>query len=203
MFLFALFVLPAVLLVSFVLYLPYLIKLWVEKRRLPFARHAPLFLLVCTVVMVLYATIFWYGFTLDFSPGYHLLNLIPLVWAFTPYEMGVPRMLEQLALNLVMFVPLGLLLPAAFPSLRRFWRTAVVCLAATLAIETLQYFTGRSADIDDVLLNLLGGMLGYGLFALLRARLSGRSWFCAALDLHAEPDPPQADPLTGQMPEAL
>lgn len=203
MFLFALFVLPAVLLVSFVLYLPYLIKLWVEKRRLPFARHAPLFLLVCTVVMVLYATIFWYGFTLDFSPGYHLLNLVPLAWAFTPYEMGVPRMLEQLALNLVMFVPLGLLLPAAFPSLRRFGRTAAVCLAATLAIETLQYFTGRSADIDDVLLNLLGGMLGYGLFALLRARLSGRSWFCAALDLHVEPDPPQADPLPDQMPEAL
>ena len=75
--------------------------------------------------------------------------------------------------------------------------------AALLAIETLQYFTGRSADIDDVLLNLLGGMLGYGLFALLRVRLSDRPWFCAALDLHAEPDPPQADPLPDQMPEAL
>lgn len=203
MFLFALYVLPAVLLFSLVLYLPYPVMLWVEKRRLPLVRHASLYLLVCTAAMVLYATIFWYGFSLDFSVDYHMLNLIPLSWLFEPYTMGVPRMLEQLALNIVMFVPLGLLLPVAFPSLRRFRRTAAVCLASTLAIETLQYFTGRSADIDDVLLNLLGGMLGYALFALLRARLSERPWFSAALGLCPEPEPSPADPAPEHMPEPL
>ena len=194
MFLFALYVLPAVLLFSLVLYLPYPIMLWVEKRRLPLVRHASLYLLACTAAMVLYATIFWYGFSLDFSVDYHMLNLIPLSWLFEPYTMGVPRMLEQLALNIVMFVPRGLLLPVAMPTLRRFRRTAAECLAITLAIETLQYFTGRSADIDDVLLNLLGGMLGYALFALLRARLSERPWFSAALGLCQEPEPSPADP---------
>lgn len=203
MFLFALYVLPAVLLFSLVLYLPYPIMLWVEKRRLPLVRHASLYLLACTAAMVLYATIFWYGFSLDFSVDYHMLNLIPLSWLFEPYTMGVPRMLEQLALNIVMFVPLGLLLPVALPSLRRFRRTAAVCLAITLAIETLQYFTGRSADIDDVLLNLLGGMLGYALFALLRARLSERPWFSAALGLCQEPEPSPADPAPEHMPEPL
>ena len=203
MFLFALYVLPAVLLFSLVLYLPYPIMLWVEKRRLPLVRHASLYLLVCTAAMVLYATIFWYGFSLDFSVDYHMLNLIPLSWLFEPYTMGVPRMLEQLALNIVMFVPLGLLLPVALPSLRRFRRTAAVCLAITLAIETLQYFTDRSADIDDVLLNLLGGMLGYALFALLRARLSERPWFSAALGLCQEPEPSPADPAPEHMPEPL
>lgn len=203
MFLFALYVLPAVLLFSLVLYLPYPIMLWVEKRRLPLVRHASLYLLVCTAAMVLYATIFWYGFSLDFSVDYHMLNLIPLSWLFEPYTMGVPRMLEQLALNIVMFVPLGLLLPVALPSLRRFRCTAAVCLAITLAIETLQYFTGRSADIDDVLLNLLGGMLGYALFALLRARLSERPWFSAALGLCQEPEPSPADPAPEHMPEPL
>ena len=203
MFLFALYALPAVLLFSLLLYLPYPVMLWVQKRRLPLVRHASFYLLVCTAAMALYATIFWSGFPLDFSVEYRKLNLLPLSWLFEPYAMGVPRMLEQLALNVVMFMPLGLLLAVAFPSLRRFCRTAAACLAITLAIETLQYFAGRSADIDDVLLNLSGGMLGYALFALLRARFSGRPWFSMALGLCPQPEPSPADPAPAQLPEPL
>lgn len=173
----ALFILPAAAAVAFCCYLPYAAMLWVQKRRLPLMRHATLYLLVGTFVMLSYATIFWYGFPLDFHPAYRFLNLRPFAWAITPYAMGTARMAAQLLLNVAMFVPVGLLLPVAFRRLRRFPRTAVVCLAVTLSIETLQYFIGRSADIDDVLLNLLGGMLGYGLFALARHRYGRQSWF--------------------------
>lgn len=173
----ALFILPAAAAVAFCCYLPYPAILWVQKRRLPLLRHATLYLLAGTFVMLSYATIFWYGLPLDFHPSYRFLNLRPFAWAFTPYAMGTARMVAQLLLNVAMFVPAGLLLPLAFGRLNRFWRTAAVCLGITLAIETLQYFIGRSADIDDVLLNLLGGMLGYGLFALARRRYGRQRWF--------------------------
>lgn len=91
--------------------------------------------------------------------------------------MGYNRMTKQLLLNILMFVPIGSLLPIVFKKLRCFPKTAGCCFLATLFIETIQYFTGRSADIDDVLMNTLGGILGY-YFYLLAKRLFGRkSWF--------------------------
>ena len=139
----ALFILPAAAAVAFCCYLPYAAMLWVQKRRLPLMRHATLYLLVGTFVMLSYATIFWYGFPLNFHPAYRFLNLRPFAWAITPYAMGTSRMVAQLLLNVAMFVPVGLLLPLASRHLNRFWRTAAACLGITLAIETLQYFIGR------------------------------------------------------------
>ena len=69
--------------------------------------------------------------------------------------------------NILMFVPWGLLLPLGWAKLRC---GARVCLGGALtsaAIEFLQAFCGRSTDIDDVLLNTLGALLGYGLFSVL------------------------------------
>ncbi|MFV0458963.1 MAG: VanZ family protein [Actinomycetales bacterium] len=56
--------------------------------------------------------------------------------------------------NVAMLVPFGLL---ARPALGWGWiRTTLVAAAFSVGIETLQGLTGRSADIDDVLLNTLG-----------------------------------------------
>lgn len=48
----ALFILPAAAAVAFCCYLPYAAMLWVQKRRLPLMRHATLYLLVGTFVML-------------------------------------------------------------------------------------------------------------------------------------------------------
>lgn len=64
--------------------------------------------------------------------------------------------------NLVLFVPLGLLLPALHAELRSARLVAAFSLGVSLLIEALQYASGqRVADVDDVLLNTLGGCLGY------------------------------------------
>jgi hypothetical protein len=66
----------------------------------------------------------------------------------------------QLA-NALMFVPLGLLLVLASrqPSLGH---VALACLVLSLLIEAAQYAmnAGRTVDVDDVLFNTLGGVLG-------------------------------------------
>ena len=62
--------------------------------------------------------------------------------------------------NICLFAPLGLLLPAVFKKLN-FWKTAVIGLLLALLAETLQYFTASGyADIDDVLANTIGFILG-------------------------------------------
>ena len=48
--------------------------------------------------------------------------------------------------------------------------------------ETLQYFLGRSADIDDVIMNTLGGVIGYGAFRLANRAFRGQAWWKQMLD---------------------
>ncbi len=74
----------------------------------------------------------------------------------------------NLAGNIVMFVPLGFLLPCVFEKLRTFKNTLVASSVTVLLIELLQFVTILgSADIDDLILNLIGASLGYLLFILI------------------------------------
>lgn len=68
--------------------------------------------------------------------------------------------------NFLLFIPIGALFPMAFPNHSRFRFVFLCMICGILFIEFLQYFCGRVADIDDVLLNMLGISLGYCAFKL-------------------------------------
>ena len=71
----------------------------------------------------------------------------------------------NLAGNVVMFAPLGFLVPILFARYRSLGKTTALGLLVSVGIEFLQYWTGaREADIDDVMLNTLGAAIGYGLY---------------------------------------
>lgn len=60
--------------------------------------------------------------------------------------------------NVVMFVPVGLLMPLA--TRLGFRGVVAACVALSVTVEMLQLTLGRSLDVDDVLLNTLGGGVG-------------------------------------------
>lgn len=62
--------------------------------------------------------------------------------------------------NVLMFVPMGVLLPLAFPRLSRkkLWLAAVI---VPIIIEIIQPIVGRSFDIDDLICNFIGILIGY------------------------------------------
>ena len=63
--------------------------------------------------------------------------------------------------NALLFLPFGLLGIIAFGDTKKSIRKILLSgLGLCLLIETLQYFVGRSPDIDDVILNLAGLTLG-------------------------------------------
>lgn len=79
-------------------------------------------------------------------------------------------LLINLAGNVAAFLPLGFLLPCLWAGLRRWWRTALLSAAVVAALEALQYVTCLgSADVDDLLLNLVGVSLGYAVFRILES----------------------------------
>jgi len=76
--------------------------------------------------------------------------------------------------NFVLFIPLGLLLPLVWRRLR-FWTGIQIAIALSCGIELLQFLSMawgsyRTADVNDVVLNVLGAGLGLGLWSLLRIR---------------------------------
>jgi glycopeptide antibiotics resistance protein len=80
----------------------------------------------------------------------------------------------EVALNVVLFVPVGLYLGLLAPSWR-WWRATGVVAAASLVLEVTQYVlaVGR-ADVSDVIANTTGGLVGVGLVALARRSRGAR-----------------------------
>lgn len=81
---------------------------------------------------------------------------------------------KQVIGNCVMLLPLGIYIPLLFPKLSGFFKVFFICLLVSVSIELMQLITSyRSADIDDVMLNTAGAVVGYIIFAI--ARLMVRS----------------------------
>lgn len=75
----------------------------------------------------------------------------------------------NLAGNVVMFIPLGFYLPYLGKGLRAFWKTMPAALVLIVAVEAVQYFTLLGAcDVDDLILNLAGVIIGYISWKILR-----------------------------------
>ena len=69
--------------------------------------------------------------------------------------------------NIAMFIPLGIVWPAVFPKLDKPWKVIAAGVGASLCIEILQLpFFARSSDIDDLILNSTGYLMGYGIWLL-------------------------------------
>lgn len=69
--------------------------------------------------------------------------------------------------NILLFIPLGLFPPLLSEKLRRFWKTALLAAGIMALVELLQMLLlVGTCDVDDLILNVLGAALGYGLFHL-------------------------------------
>lgn len=63
--------------------------------------------------------------------------------------------------NIIIFVPFGILLAEIFPKTRNILKILGITFATSFFVEFIQFFIGRSVDIDDLILNLLGSVIGY------------------------------------------
>lgn len=100
------------------------------------------------------------------------VNLVPLreSWKLYCYYFKIgfgEAILLNFLGNIVMFLPIGLF-TALLSDKPRCWKSTLYTFATSLFIEVFQLFVSRGTDVDDLLLNTIGGFAGYGLFLLLR-----------------------------------
>lgn len=72
--------------------------------------------------------------------------------------------------NTLLFIPLGLLTPLIWEKYDSFYKILTLGLISTCLIEFIQIFIGRSTDIDDVILNTIGIIIGYTIFKLFKIK---------------------------------
>lgn len=96
----------------------------------------------------------------NIDPHFNLIPLIDIVNSPLDY-------VRNTVLNIILFVPLGFLLPVIWKEYRSLRVIVFVGLGLSLLIEILQIFTFRLTDVDDLITNTAGTVVGYytgGLF---------------------------------------
>ena len=79
-------------------------------------------------------------------------------------------------LNVLLFIPLGIFVPCLWPEYRSMMKTVGLGLMTSLGIEILQIFTFRATDINDVITNVAGTMIGYLIGKLIINRFPQLNW---------------------------
>lgn len=93
-----------------------------------------------------------------FTLRYNLSSLLNPSYSLLPF---VGSSFVPILLNFALFLPLGFFLPLLFSSCKGNWKkVTVICCLTSLAIELLQLFGGRYAELEDLLVNTLGGFSG-------------------------------------------
>ncbi len=91
------------------------------------------------------------------------INLVPMVHFF---DYGsTSDIIWNVVGNVVIFIPSGIVLPIVYRKLNSFWKVVAAGAFISLCIESLQLpFPSRASDIDDLILNTLGVIIGYGIY---------------------------------------
>ena len=95
---------------------------------------------------------------------YKPMNLIP----FIDVSLRRGDFFRQVLLNIIMTLPFGFLFPLTRGGRGKFVVTVFFCFLMSLSIELLQPFFDRSSDVTDLITNVTGGALGYGLYTIFK-----------------------------------
>ena len=151
-------------------------KLRQDGTRLSRRRTATLLLLLCYLSGLLALALFNRA-----EQAAHVIQLRPFLAFREAWNRFTLKTWLNPILNVLMLLPLGLLLPPCAKRFLRWGWMLAASLGLSLAIELLQYLLGCGiADVDDLICNTWGAMLGYCLYLQLRSLLKKR-WKKAAV----------------------
>ena len=119
-----------------------------------------------SLVFILYILCLYYILTYQDS-GSGAINLVPFKEMFR-YTFGSYKFIKNVLGNILLFLPFGFFV-SYYLNVGKCSTPIIVSLIVSFSAEAIQYYIGRVFDIDDIILNVLGGFLGYLLFIVLTA----------------------------------
>ena len=143
------------------LYIIILVFLWISNKRRKLVITKSIFELIfiiyCICVLRITGII-----GMKFNLSYFSFSMLTL---YIPFVDGSIKMIF---LNFLLFVPYGFLLPIVFRECKWSYKKIIVIgFGTTIIIELLQVFAGRFSEIDDILTNGFGTLVGYIIYVSL------------------------------------
>ena len=149
---------------------------WIKNGRIDWKREAVLLLMYVNLAVIIRFSFFPLSLLngkvqpLLFDPKRMFpfrVNLVPFVMLLD-YD-SKRELLANVIGNFSMFIPSGIVLPIVCRKLDSFQKVAGAGIQLSVCIELLQLpFFQRTTDIDDLILNTAGIMVGYGIYSLFR-----------------------------------
>ncbi len=121
---------------------------------------------IIALIFIIYILCLYYVLTYQ-NTGYGGVNFTPFKEMFR-YTIGSTKFMKNIVGNILLFVPFGFF-AAYYVDTKKVMPPILISLAVSLCAEGIQYHIGRVFDVDDIILNVLGGFLGSLLFIGLSA----------------------------------
>jgi glycopeptide antibiotics resistance protein len=121
-----------------------------------------MYIIYLFVLFQLVTTIDFKSFSNNFTPFKEIMR----------YEFTSPLFIRNVIGNIIIFIPFGYLISDIIYMNTKHKNIIIVLLfvaLTSLGIETTQMYIGRSFDIDDIILNFVGGLFGYIIFLIIKS----------------------------------
>ena len=153
------------------------VGVWGKQKYIDWKREAVLLLMYINLAVIIRFTCFpmfkvdgqVQPLIFDIATAFPFrVNLVPLVNLFD-YDNKRDLLLNVIG-NAAMFIPSGIVLPIIYKRLDSFVKVILAGGGISLCIEIIQLpFSVRVSDVDDLILNTSGVIIGYGIYALIRS----------------------------------
>lgn len=142
--------------VLIVIRLTYLIK---NKQKLIFSNE------MMMLTFIVYILCLFQIVTSQDVSAVHGVN-VTLFKELTRYQIGSRLFYRNIVGNIIMFIPFGFF-TSYYLKLEKKRMIFYITLVVAIVIELIQLKIGRAFDVDDVILNVVGSLLGYFLYRLM------------------------------------
>lgn len=158
-------------------------RLWIAGRRrstgktVSIKRELVLFIFVAYISAVFSVTIAPASLSGISEQVASSINFIPVMHTYKfyistladPSGVNTAKALENIIGNLLLFIPFGMMLPCISPKFKKLQNIVAATFCCSLLIEFCQVILGyfdtyRTADIDDIILNTVSGVIGWLIF---------------------------------------
>jgi len=118
------------------------------------------------LLFIIYILCLYYILTNSDSQASNI-NFIPLKEIFR-YEFGSYKFYKNIVGNILMFIPFGYF-ASHYLNNRKYSTILISTTIICLCTEGMQYYIGRVFDIDDIILNVIGSLIGFLLYIAITA----------------------------------
>lgn len=143
---------PMIIIFTIVIITMRIVYLIVHKEKFIFYKEMFVF------AFLLYSLLLFYVVTFQ-DVNYGTNNFIPFHEIFR-YEFGSVYFLHNVLGNIILFVPFGYFVSHIMAS-KKPYAMFIIAIITSVVIEFTQLKIGRTFDVDDIILNLIGAILGY------------------------------------------